>query len=314
MIKEGQDAGNPVTPPASTTGPTSSSADASTNSLNLSTSTPAQSTANNVPSTPEQLVNHWVQEKENYYRGRVDKYPQYANWTVSPEARRGMMRQAEDIFRNHPGDVKKYMGRSGAFNYANIANDQYIAEANAPAREARRQAEEARKVQQQPMQNPTASTAIANPTTYAPTSEREIINQGIPIIEREFRAGYSPDSTSPQARAFRQRVRTQLGAIMPNVPEEQRYWRFMEMMRNNGIQGFGNDFLNNAMTQMYKSYYDANFGNQYQNLSPNDQNTVLGNSLLNQDMLNPDGTYKTWRDIDNPVNISGLDGSNSILS
>lgn len=238
MIKEAQPGTTQSSPkaPAASTASTTTPAKSQSAAPAPQKSTPVTSTNNYTPSqvssgdvysmvknkpvpgmnpvpTAEQLANRWIQEKEDFYHNKADKYPQYANWHVSNQTRAHLMQQAQDMIKEHPEEAARIWAqdpynsknptsvyRDEAFQYGNRGNKDYVDKHNGKIQGGAAK-------QNAPMQNPTATSAIPNPAPYTPLTNSQIIERGVPIMEREFRSGWSPDSTSLQAYDFRNRMR-----------------------------------------------------------------------------------------------------------
>lgn len=202
-----------------------------------------------VPKNATDLYNHWVKQKENFYRKRAedpnDKFgSRYANYTVSREAQKGLEREAKDLFdRFNRGDIdqaelERYFTREGAFN---SAMDRYQQERI----DRKNQQEQAAGA---PMQNPTATSAIQNPQVSIGTGETGF-NQ---ILSGGYKAYYDnmiphPGFDSPfygqyQAGydAFKSQLRPLFPAGVPDYQLPEQFYNFHNAAEPGHIGG--NDF------------------------------------------------------------------------
>lgn len=257
---------NPTAPTTSTPGATSQTITAS-----APQSTPVRSPGPGdekfVPKNATELYNHWVKQKENFYRKRAedpnDKFgSRYANYTVSREAQKGLEREAKDLFdRFNRGDInqadlKRYFTREGAFN---SAMDRYKQE-RIDRKKEQEQAAEA------PMQNPTATSAIPNPSagvqpiSALPVEQRarmgqEIVQKGIDVN------GFHPDTLSPQRRELRSNLNQQLAPIFPQngvmSPLAQYYYWMWQL----GMLPYGSE--QERVNQLMNIYTDSQHFPEY---------------------------------------------------
>lgn len=282
----------PAPAPAPASQPSSDTAPKSPTTPYTLTQSAAQNLNSTYPQSVDQLVDGWIQQKEQYYRGRAEKYPQYANYTVSPEAQRGMRRQAEEIFKKYktPEAREAYfqqhpemLGHNGASNYASIANSRHIAKVNAPVREARRQAEQAQRAQQAPMQNPTADAAIGNPpitplstaSSYEPDPKNTVyaanpatnLMESIQDAKKFFNQyGYNPSPTSVAYSDFVNRyMGNVLKGLYPNLPPSQAFYAWMNELRQSNDPAAQQilGFMNSAdLNYLYQGNIPSRFGTQ----------------------------------------------------
>lgn len=223
---------------------------------------PAQETL-----TADQLAGKWIEDKEKFYRSKATKYPQYNNWTMSNQNRNKMIEQAQNMLNTPGGREKAWASynaprygttsapyRDEAFEHASIANTAEIEKANAPAREARRQAEEAQRAQQAPMQNPVAPAAIGDPvpatvplstaSSYEAPDPRDAayaappakdLSSAVNAMQDFFtKNGYNPNPLSPGYKAFVKYMGNVLRELYPNMPQDQAVYAFMDYLRESG--------------------------------------------------------------------------------
>lgn len=190
-------------------------------------------------STVDQLTDRWVQEKQDFYRNKATKYPQYANWTVNPRTREHLRQQAEDMIKNDSDRAREILAtprynpktdvyRDEAFQYANRNNKAYVDE----RRDARAQEEAAK--QNGLMQNPTASSAIQNPRQY---------DYSIPGAQQfvgDWVRRYGNPASSMQLQS---RFSNDFAHAFPGfyqVPPGSTMWlEFSKDMRQRGLDPFG---------------------------------------------------------------------------
>lgn len=216
----------------------STGASMSSTPISAGTNSSVGNTQQDMP-TVDQLTDRWVQEKQNFYRSRADKYPQYANWTVNPKTREHLRQQAQDMIDNNPDKAREIWAsspykpetdvyRDEAFQHANRNNKAYVDE----RRDVRAQEEAAK--QNGLMQNPTASSAIQNPRQY------DYSITGAQQFAGDWVRRYGNPASSMQLQS---RFSNDFAHALPGfyqVPPGSTMWlEFSKDMRQKGLDPFG---------------------------------------------------------------------------
>lgn len=310
MIKEAQD--SPEESPAAAKSPAKPANEVGMPMRGLGEPTPDVHPSDpNAPAVPtqntltaDQLAGKWIKDKERFYRSKATKYPQYNNWTVSNQTRNKMIEQAQNML-NAPGGREKAWAsytaprygttsapyRDEAFEQASIANSAYIDKVNAPAREARRQAEEAQRAQQQPMQNPVAPAAMNNPATPTYTSEQDRLNQAIDGVSNVFYKHFTGTHAGPGGQIFNYQLNNTLRPFYTAIPAYKVQDAFNTDINLNSLPNWGNS----DVKRVYDRWQLGNAMLKQQNLGLNPQLTPDRQSALDfaNLMRNGDGSGKT---------------------
>lgn len=302
----------PSTPNTTASTTSTPGATAQTTTASAPQSTPVRSPGPGdekfVPKNATELYNHWVKQKENFYRKRAedpnDKFgSRYANYTVSREAQKGLEREAKDLFDRfnrrdiNQADLERYFTREGAFN-------------SAMDRDKRKRIERKQKQEQAagaPMQNPTDSAAIQNLAQPTWTNEDQRFQQASQAYNNTWWNYYNPDPQSQQGRDFRlQRA----SALRPYYPQSYRDSQIAQGWWDDlGVRGMQSSpdadivMLERAMQQAYN-------WNQYAKSMPANTPQLQAQDRQNQALWNlmqrTDGKLRTPQELADYINTSGV--------